>query len=62
MIMASFKPLEVGKIYRNWTIADKGQNHPGCTFKVMREATKQEWIEYHGEIPGNDFFYEISID
>lgn len=45
--------LEVGKIYQNAPMITYGKNY-NVTFKVIREATEQEWREQHnytGSLP-----------
>lgn len=70
MIICSFDKPEIGKIYRNVNLSDADKIERLATFLVIREATKEEFIEWCKECgtdPNEDMepelkFYKISMD
>lgn len=70
MIMGSDTKLEIGKEYTPVGIVLKGENVPPQPIFIVREATREEWIECNTTTYGacpcaysyQGYFYEVSTD
>lgn len=67
MFISSESEKEVGKVYRNVYLNDQNGNPRICTFLLIREATREEFLGYCRELDVHfprmtGFYYEISMD
>lgn len=69
MIIHTYGKAEVGKIYHNQKMTDKDLNVHICSFMILRETIREEYINNCGNEAkklashkDNSYYYEISLD